>query len=89
LLYDLNSILGIWRVYVLGFRAGVQEALDVSADADRSEVYEEDVLNRGGDEEGRVIVGSPFFVNEASQEGRTDYWTSGDLEMQQRGECAR
>ena len=39
---------------------------------------EEDILNREGDEESRVIVGSSFFVNEASQEGRTDYWTSGE-----------
>jgi hypothetical protein len=52
-------------------------------------VCEEDVLNREKDEEGRVIVGSSFFVNEASQEGRTDHWTSGESEMQQRGACAR
>jgi len=89
LLYDLNSILGIWRVYVLGFRAEVQEAVDISADADRSEVCEEDVLNREGYEEGRIIVGSSFFVNEASQEEEPTIGPVGNLEMQQRGACAR
>jgi hypothetical protein len=80
--------LGIWRIYVLGFRAEVQEAVDISADADRSEVCEEDVLNQEEDEEGRVIVGSSFFVNEASQEGRTDYWTSGESgDATKRGLC--
>jgi hypothetical protein len=47
----------------------------------------EEVLNREGDEEGRVIVGSSF-VNEASHEGRTDYWTSGESgDAEKRGLC--